>query len=145
MGFKERIFHAVLFEMIALVALTLLAVLATDQGAAAMTGLAVGLSLMAMAWNYVFNLGFDRVYGDDRLNRSLKMRIGHGLLFELGMVIFSFPLMMWILQKSFLTILALDIGAVLFFLVYAISFNWAYDVIKGRVMGGDAPVGSGSI
>ena len=135
MGTKERIFHAVLFELIALVALTLLAVLTTDQQAGAMTMLAVILSLIAMAWNYVFNMGFDRIYGEDRIKRSFKVRITHGALFELGMVVFSFPVIMWVLQKSFLTILMLDIGVVLFFFVYAIGFNWAYDVIRHIVKG----------
>jgi uncharacterized membrane protein len=135
MGSKERIFHAVLFELIALVALTLLAVATTDQEAGSMTLLAMILSLIAMAWNYVFNLGFDRVHPGDRLKRSLKVRITHGALFELGMVVFSFPVIMLILQKSFLTVLALDIGVVLFFFVYAIGFNWAYDVVRDRVLG----------
>ena len=133
MGSKERIFHAVLFELIALVALTLLAMATTDQEAGSMTLLAVILSLIAMAWNYIFNVGFDRLYGHDRLNRSFKVRVTHGALFELGMMVFSFPVIMWILQKSFLTVLALDIGVVLFFFVYAIGFNWGYDVLRDRM------------
>lgn len=135
MGSKERIFHAVLFELIALVALTLLAMATTDQEAGSMTLLAVILSLIAMAWNYIFNVGFDRLYGHDRLNRSFKVRVTHGALFELGMMVFSFPVIMWILQKSFLTVLALDIGVVLFFFVYAIGFNWGYDVLRDRMKG----------
>ena len=63
MEFKERILHALLFELIALVAITLLAVIITDQQAGAMTALAVVLALIAMVWNYAFNVFFDRVYG----------------------------------------------------------------------------------
>ena len=97
-----------------------------------MTGLAVTISLIAMAWNYLFNLGFDRVYGSDRLSRTLMMRIGHGIAFEIGMLVFSFPVIMWVLQLDFWTVLVLDFGAVLFFLVYAVIFNWVYDIVRAR-------------
>ncbi len=130
---KERIFHSVLFEAIALVFVIIAATLFTDAGAKSATGLAVGLSLIAMCWNYIYNLGFDRIYGTNRIERSIKMRLGHGLGFELGMIFATLPLMMWILQLDFWTVFIMDIGVVIFFLVYAIVFNWCYDVIRARL------------
>ncbi|MBL4739650.1 MAG: PACE efflux transporter [Sneathiella sp.] len=127
---KERIFHMVLFEVIALSLLALLAVLFTGNDPLSMTGLAVSLSLIAMAWNFIYNIGFDHFAGADRIGRSLAKRIGHGAGFELGMIIFSFPVMMWMLKLDFWSVLMLDIGAVVFFFLYAIAFNWAYDVIR---------------
>jgi len=127
MSHKERIFHSVLFEVVALLLMMVFAVLFIEGSMAAITGLAVGLSLMAMAWNYIFNIGFDKVFGNDRINRSFKLRLFHGLTFELGMLIVTLPLIMWVLNLSFLTALLMDIGFVLFFLFYAIAFNWAYD------------------
>ncbi len=132
MSVKERIFHSLLFEVIALFLLAGLAYLITQQDPLKMTGLAVTISLIAMAWNYLFNLGFDRVYGSDRLSRTLMMRIGHGIAFEIGMLVFSFPVIMWVLQLDFWTVLVLDFGAVLFFLVYAVIFNWVYDIVRAR-------------
>ncbi len=130
----ERLFQSVLFEILALAILTLLAILVTGGEATAMTGLAIVLALIAMAWNYIFNLIYDKRYGHDRLGRSFKMRIAHGLCFELGMVIASLPVIMWALDLGVWAALVLDIGVVLFFLVYAIAFNWAYDVIRDRLV-----------
>jgi uncharacterized membrane protein len=132
MSFKERVLHALLFEVIALILLTLIAVFVTGNNVAKMSGLAVMLSALAMVWNFIFNIIFDKLYGAERLNRTLWIRIQHGLGFELGMLVFSFPIMMWVLQLDFLSVLLLDIGAMVFFLLYAIVFNWAYDVIRAR-------------
>lgn len=132
MSIKERIFHTLLFEAIALLLLTLLAVLITGKSPLTVSGLAVSLSLIAMAWNFVFNIFFDKLYGEDRLQRSLGVRIQHGLGFEAGMLVFSFPVIMWILQLSFVETFLLDIGAMIFFVLYAIGFNWIYDITRAR-------------
>lgn len=132
MSFKERVLHALLFEAVALILLTLLAVIITGHDVTKMSGLAITLSLIAMLWNFIFNILFDKLYGEDRYSRTLWIRIQHGFWFELGMLVFSFPVMMWVLQQSFLTVLLLDIGAMIFFLLYAIAFNWIYDIIRAR-------------
>lgn len=133
MSFKERVFHAVLFEVIALILLTLIAVLVTGDDITKMSGLAFMLSLIAMTWNFVFNIIFDRAYGYDRNSRTFKIRMRHGLGFEFGMLIFSFPVMMWVLQLDLLSVFLLDIGAMIFFLLYAIIFNWIYDITRARI------------
>lgn len=133
MSHKERIFHSILFEVVALILMMVFAFLFIEGSMAAITGLAVGLSVMAMAWNYIFNIGFDKAFGNDRINRSFKLRLFHGFAFEIGMLIVTLPLIMWVLNLSFLTALLMDIGFVLFFLVYAIVFNWAYDTVSNWI------------
>ncbi|WP_371257845.1 PACE efflux transporter [Pseudoalteromonas sp. '520P1 No. 423'] len=120
-------FHSVLFEVLALLLLISFAFFFVEGSASTMTGLAIGLSLIAMAWNYIFNMGFDKIFGTDRINRSISNRLLHGLTFELGMLILTLPLIMWALNLSFLTALLMDIGFIVFFLIYAIAFNWVYD------------------
>ena len=127
MSHKERIFHSILFEVVALILIMVFAVLFIEGSMAAISGLAIGLSLMAMAWNYIFNMSFDKAFGNDLINRSFKLRLFHGLAFEIGMLIVTLPLIMWVLNLSFLTALLMDIGFIVFFLVYAIVFNWVYD------------------
>jgi len=129
---RERVLHALLFEVIALIILTPIAVMATGKESLSMTGLAITLSLMAMIWNYLYNILFDRLVTGHRLERSLRIRLIHGFGFELGMIAVSFPLIMWATQMDFLSVLILDVGAIVFFLLYAIAFNWAYDVIKNK-------------
>ena len=133
MTIKERVLHSVLFEVIALILFAPLAMLVTGKGAGTMTALSVSLSLIAMVWNFVYNWGFDGVFGTDRLSRRLPVRLCHGMCFELGLIFVSLPLLMYVLQESFLTVLAMDLGAVVFFLVYAVVFNWVYDITRDRL------------
>ncbi|MEZ9070772.1 PACE efflux transporter [Vibrio splendidus] len=134
MSHKERILHMVLFELVALVLMAGLATYIVGGGAVKMAGLAVSLSLIAMTWNYVYNYGYDKIYGTDRSKRTKKTRILHGLGFELGLMLVSFPLLMWVLQLDFWTVLVMDIGIVIFFVLYAIAFNWAYDSVRDQLV-----------
>lgn len=133
MKVSERIFHSVLFEAIALVIVTGATVLITGEKPATMLGLAITLSLIAMVWNYIYNRVFDHIFGSNRIIRSLKIRIFHGSCFELGMMIISFPVIMFVLNQDLLTVLLLDIGTVIFFLIYAVVFNWIYDIIRNAI------------
>lgn len=132
MTVKERVLHAVLFEVIALFIFVILAVLITEKAVLSMTGLAVTLSTIAMIWNYIYNLGFDHIYGYDRMACTVKMRIAHGLGFEVGMLVFSFPIIMWVMKFGFIEVLIMDIGAAIFFLLYAIAFSWLYDIVREK-------------
>ncbi|MGF1683511.1 PACE efflux transporter [Photobacterium minamisatsumaniensis] len=129
---KERILHSVLFEVFALTIIMVGTSLFTNHNPAEVGGLGLVMSLIAMVWNYVYNLGFDKVFGDERLSRKMGLRIAHGVGFELGLLFATIPLLMWILQLDFWTVLILDIGIVIFFLVYSILYNLAYDHTKAK-------------
>jgi len=92
------------------------------------------VSLMAMCWNYVYNLGFDKKFGHNRIERSFKMRIAHGLGLELGLIGVTLPIIMWFLQLDFWTAFMMDFGIIILFLIYAIFYNWCYDVIRARIV-----------
>lgn len=132
MSVKERILHSILFECFALLIMMLGASLFTRHDPAMVGGVGFVLSLIAMVWNYLYNLLFDQLFGHDRIARPLKMRAGHALGFELGLLVVTIPLLMWVLQLDFWTVLILDLGVVAFFLVYAMLFNWAYDHIRAK-------------
>jgi len=131
---KERIFHSALFEVIALSLLIPFGSLFSGMDMKSMTGLAVGLSLAAMCWNFVYNLLFDKYFGTDRINRSFIMRIGHAIGFELGLLIVTLPAIMWFLNMDFINALILDMGMIIFFLVFAIIYNWGYDLTKHKLI-----------
>jgi len=133
MSVKERILHSLLFEAFALCILMGAATLFTAHNPTVVGGVAIALSVLAMMWNYVYNLGFDRVFGHDRLSRKIGMRIAHGIGFEAGLLLVTIPLLMWVLQMDFWTVLILDLGIVIFFLVYSIIYNWAYDQVRSKI------------
>lgn len=134
MTHKERIFHSLLFEALALVLFVPLAMYVTRKDAALMTGISITLSLIAMGWNYLYNLLYDRIFGGDRAARGLWQRVAHGSGFEGGLIFATIPVLMLVLQEGFLTVLIMDLGAVLFFFVYAILFNWGYDRLRPRFL-----------
>ncbi len=133
MSVKERILHSLLFEAFALCILMGAATLFTAHNPTVVGGVAIALSVLAMMWNYIYNLGFDRVFGHDRLSRKIGMRIAHGIGFEAGLLLVTIPLLMWVLQMDFWTVLILDLGIVIFFLVYSIIYNWAYDQVRSKI------------
>lgn len=121
----DRIRHALLFEGVAIVLLAtlaapLLGVSVTDFGL-----LAILLSLIAVVWNYVYNLWFDRWQGPSA--RRFGLRLLHALGFEGGLLVISLPLIAWWLEMSLWQALLADLGFALFFLCYAFVYNWAYD------------------
>ena len=134
MSHKERMLHMVLFELAALILMAVAATYIVGGGTVKMAGLALSLSLIAMTWNYVYNYGYDKIYGADRSKRTKKTRVLHGLGFELGLMLVTFPLLMWVLQLDFWTVLVMDIGIVIFFVLYAIAFNWVYDSIRAQLV-----------
>ncbi|MCC8256443.1 PACE efflux transporter, partial [Vibrio campbellii] len=127
---NERIFHAVLFEMIALAIIIPAASLITGKGSSDLAVVGIGLSLYTVVWNYIYNLYFDKWFGSNREERSLAMRIGHTLGFEGGLIFLSIPVIAWFLEITLLQALALEAGFLIFFLFYATGFNLAYDKIQ---------------
>tara|TARA_R110002050_G_scaffold1244_4_gene8699 strand:- start:131523 stop:131963 length:441 start_codon:yes stop_codon:yes gene_type:complete len=134
MSVKERIFHSVLFEVLALLIVVPSSVLLMTTETLTMTWLGVEMSLAAMIWNYIYNLGFDSVFGYERIKRGLIIRIVHSLGFELGLLIATVPLIMWMLELTFWPSLVFAVGLVFFFLLYAIIFNYGYDHIRFRLV-----------
>ncbi|MGR5238203.1 PACE efflux transporter [Vibrio alfacsensis] len=130
MARNERIFHAVLFELLALAILVPVTSLITGQGSSDLAVVGIGLSLYTVVWNYIYNLYFDKWFGANREERSLAMRIGHTVGFEGGLIFITIPVIAWFLQITLLQALALEAGFLVFFLFYATGFNWGYDKVQ---------------
>ena len=131
-GFSDRLRQLLLFEIIGLILVSPLASWITGHGIAAIGLLALAISLIAMAWSGLFNYAFDRVElarGGHLSRRSWRARILHAGLFELGLTLITVPLVAWSLNISLLDALLLDLGFVVFYLIYALLFNRAYDAV----------------
>lgn len=127
---KERIFHAITFEAVALAIIIPATALITGKATGDLAIVGIGLSLFTVVWNYFYNILFDRWFGSDRSNRSLKMRIGHTFGFEAGLIFLTVPTIAWFLQISIGAALLLEAGFLVFFFFYATGFNMAYDRIQ---------------
>ncbi|MHA6848233.1 multidrug/biocide efflux PACE transporter [Ralstonia syzygii] len=134
----ERVCHALAFELIATLICApllswLMALPLTQMGA-----LTILFALVAMAWNMVFNAGFERIERRCGWARTLTVRAAHAVAFEGGLVVLLVPLGAWWLGVSLLEAPMLDIGIMLFFLPYTFFFNLAYDRLRARWAAGRA-------
>ncbi|MGF1910423.1 PACE efflux transporter [Vibrio kasasachensis] len=127
---KERIFHAISFEVIAIAIMIPTMALLTGKATGDLAIVGIGFSLLTVVWNYFYNIMFDRRFGSDRSQRSLKLRVGHTFGFEAGLIFVSVPTIAWFLQISIFAALALEAGLLVFFFFYATGFNWCYDRIQ---------------
>ncbi|NTJ62261.1 PACE efflux transporter [Agrobacterium rhizogenes] len=128
-SFKDRVRHAVMFELIGLAIFTPGAALLFDQPLEHMGIVGIISATAATVWNFVYNVGFDkammRVRGS--VQKTIPIRIAHTALFEAGLIVVLIPFIAWYLGISLMAALAMDIAIVAFYLVYAFFFNIAYD------------------
>ncbi|OWU85731.1 membrane protein [Oceanicola sp. 22II-s10i] len=128
---RDRIRHAISFEVIALLTVVPLGTLVFDVHAGAFGVVAVVSTFLAMAWNYWFNLGFDRAMLRrlGTLRKSFPIRMLHAALFEAGLLLLLVPFIAWYLDMPLWRALVVDLALAGFYFVYALAFNWAYDVV----------------
>ena len=131
---KERFFHAVGFEVLAVAICAPLGAWLLDYSLAHMGLLTLMISLIAMVWNMVFNSIFDDAQRRLGFTRNLAARAVHSVLFEIGLILAVVPLAAWWLDIGLWEAFVLDIGIVLFFLPYTFAFNWTYDHFRARVV-----------
>ncbi|CAA2106710.1 hypothetical protein MBUL_03807 [Methylobacterium bullatum] len=126
---RDRIRHAILFEVFGLALIIPLGALTFGLHASDMGVIGVGSALVAMMWNYVYNLGFDRamqrLIGHTR--KTLLMRVAHAALFEAGLLAILMPPIAWYLGIGLVEAFFMDLAIAGFYVAYAFVFNLAYD------------------
>ena len=131
-GLKRRVLYISLYEGIAIVAASAGLALMSGQGLGHSGVLAAIASVIAVLWNLAFNALFERWESRQAVRgRGVRRRIAHAIGFEGGLVAFLVPMFAWWLGVSLWDALVMDLGLVVFFLVYTFVFNWAFDAIFG--------------
>ncbi|RZL90061.1 MAG: PACE efflux transporter [Variovorax sp.] len=131
-GLKRRVVYITLYEGIAIVAASAGLALMSGQGAGQSGVAAVLASAIAIVWNLSFNALFERWESRQAVRgRSLRRRIAHAIGFEGGLVAFLVPVFAWWMEVSLWEALVMDLGLVVFFLIYTFVFNWAFDHLFG--------------
>jgi uncharacterized membrane protein len=128
----RRILQAVLYEVGAIAFVGPVLGFAFDKPAESTFALAVVLSTIALAWNYVFNALFERWESRQAIKgRSFVRRFAHGAGFEGGLTFLLVPVMAFWLETTFLAAFIANLGLLAFFFVYAVGYTWAFDKIFG--------------
>ena len=142
----RRVVQAVLYEGIAVAAVTPTLALIFDHAAGSAFVLTVIMSSVALAWNYLFNSLFERWEArGGHTGRPWPIRALHALGFEGGLLVMLVPLMAWWLEVTLLEAFVADLGIFVFFLVYTFAFTWVFDRVFGlpvgaRMQGPDASI-----
>jgi uncharacterized membrane protein len=128
----RRVVQAILYEVIAVLAVGPLLSYVFDESAGSSFLLAFVMSTVALSWNYVFNSLFERwESGQAVKGRSFKRRMLHGLGFEGGLVIMLVPLMAYWMDVSWVEAGIAQAGIFAFFFVYSLVFTWSFDRVFG--------------
>lgn len=131
-GLWRRVIYVSLYEGVAIAVVTLVLMLGGRQSLGAAGGLAVGSSIIAVIWNLVFNVLFEHWESRQAVRgRSAARRVAHAIGFEGGLALWLVPFVAWWLGVSLWQALLLDIGLLVFFLIYTFVFTWAFDRLFG--------------
>lgn len=125
----DRIRHALLFEIIALLLVIPLGAAVFDMPMEHIGVVSVVSAVIAMVWNFVYNHLFDRALmrlTGTTLKRT-KVRVLHACLFEAGLLTVLMPFIAWYLDVSLWQATVMDMSFSAFYVVYAFCFNWGYD------------------
>jgi uncharacterized membrane protein len=129
---SRRVLQAVLYEVFAIAFVGPVLSIAFDKPATSTLALAFVLSSIALTWNYVFNVLFERWESRQSVRgRSFSRRLAHGIGFEGGLVVILVPVMALWLEISVLQAFLANLGLLAFFFVYAIAFTWTFDRVFG--------------
>ncbi|SRR5690606_39689130 len=126
-GWKRRVVYVSLYEGIA-IALTAGVLKALGHEPLHAVVASVGASALAVTWNLIFNALFEAWERRQAVKgRSIRRRIAHAIGFEGGLVLSIVPFFAWWLQVSLWQAFVMDLGFILFFLVYTFVFSWCFD------------------
>lgn len=128
----ERVVHAVGFEALALLLCAPLGAWILGKPVLEIGLLSALISAVAMAWNMIYNAGFDFFWPVARFARTLKVRALHAIGFEGGLILICVPMTAFVLDSSLAYAFAVEVGFLLAFLPYTIAYNWVYDSLRAR-------------
>ena len=134
-SFKERVFHAVIFEVTANVIIALSLAWLMNVSVLQSGSLSVISALTATVWNFIFNKLFDSLQKKHQFQRTFLVRAIHAVGFETGLIISLIPVAMVMLNLTVTEAFFVEIGLVLFFLPYTMLFNWLYDYLRWTFVG----------
>lgn len=128
----RRVLQALLYEVFAIAFVGPVFSIMFDKPISSTLGLAVVLSSIALTWNYIFNMLFERWESRQLVKgRSVGRRLAHGIGFEGGLVVMLVPVMSLWLDIPPMQAFIANLGILVFFFVYAIVFTWAFDRVFG--------------
>lgn len=128
---QRRIVYAVVFELLAILFTTgILAAFGNSGGSS--LAVAVVSSTVALLWNIAFNSMFEAFERRAGITgRPWWLRALHAVAFEGGLILFLVPAVALILGVGLWQAFLIEAGLLVFFLVYAAVYAYAFDSVFG--------------
>jgi uncharacterized membrane protein len=131
-GIRRKIVYVSFFELFAIAISTAGLAYFSDSSVERAGVAAVVSSVIAVVWNLIYNTVFERWEARQTVRgRSWQRRVAHAAGFEAGLIFTLVPFFAWWLDISLWQALVLDIGLIVFFLVYTFAFSWVFDRLFG--------------
>jgi uncharacterized membrane protein len=131
-GIRRKIVYVGFFELFAIAISTAGLAYFSDSSVGRASVAAVVSSVIAVIWNLIYNTVFERWEARQVVRgRSWKRRMAHAAGFEAGLILTLVPFFAWWLSISLWQAFVLDVGLIVFFLVYTFAFSWVFDRIFG--------------
>ncbi len=131
-GVKRKLVYVTAYEIIGM-AISALGLALLSGHAPSSTGpLAVVITTIAVSWNFIYNYLFE--WWESRQasrTRTLKRRILHAVGFQLTLVVYLIPLIVWWMGITLWQALLLDMALIVIIPCYTFLFNWAFDKLFG--------------
>ena len=127
---NDRLRHTILYEALLLALSTPLLSLILHQPPIKMGSMGIFISAIAMTFNYVYNLLFDKALlrlGRPLYPRGWRLRTLHALLFEGGFIFVTVPVVMAWMGYTLWQALVFDVVFLVAVPVYTFIYNWLYD------------------
>lgn len=131
----ERVFQAVLLEVLAVLICAPVFAWIMHTPLEQMGALAIANSLVSTVWIAIFNFGADKLRAQLGLRAGVAWRSAHAVGYEATLFLFTVPLAIWWLGLSLHQAVMLDIGMVLFFIPFTYLFHLGYDRARARIAG----------
>lgn len=126
----ERVFHAVLYEVVGIITSTPIIIFFTGKGIGDSGLIALIVSITATIWNYIYNFGYDKLLAKYKIEKTSRVRVIHGLVFEVGLVFITVPILALSMGLGLWEAFKLEFAMLVYFFPYTIVFNWIYDKVK---------------
>ena len=128
----RKIVFALTFESLGILLASGALLLMSDASTSQSLILSTLAAAVALGWNYLFNLAFERWEARQPIKgRPLRLRTVHALLFEGGLTLLMVPVMAWWLQVGLLQTLSYEIILIVLFILYTYAFTWGFDRLFG--------------
>lgn len=93
---------------------------------------AILLSTVATGWNYIWNTVFEAIERRRGVSgRGALARAIHAVGYEGGVLVFTIPLVAFMLQVGLLEAVMIESGLLVFFLIFTVTYTWVFDKVFG--------------